>query len=524
VIIQDEVQRRLVLLKRKRAILKARDDLLDFAAYMMPSPDADDDATVTLYERAKHHRVIAAALEEVEAGRIQRLIITVPPRHGKTLLASRMFPAWYIGRHPEHHAIFSTYSEKFAWDGGRAVRDLMDSPLYRQVFPGVNLKEGAASVDRVEVEQGGVLFFLGRRGGTTGRGGHIILIDDPIKDRMEADSPTIRERIWTFYTQVLQYRLMNEGGRIVLIMTRWHEDDLVGRLIDPVNSFYSVKEAKNWSVIHLPAIAGDNDILKREPGEALWPQRFGATYLDRIRAPDIRGFEAQYQGNPTPAEGNFFNLSTFKTYARMSDLPDRARMRFYAASDHAVSTAQNRDKTCLVVVGVDEHGTVWVQPDVYWMRSETDKVVEAMLNLMGKYKPIYWWAEKGHISKSIGPFLRRRMLERGIFCAIDEITPVGDKQQRAQSIHGRLAMGQIRFPSFPSWWAEAQDQLLKFPAATHDDFVDALAYIGLGLSKQTTPRKKAPELLLPAVGSIEWVKGESAKEERRRRQNSSGGW
>ena len=203
---------KLALLKRRRAILKSHDDLITFTKFIHPVPDDPDDVERSLYLAARHHRVIAAALEQVAVGKIPRLIITVPPRHGKTTLASHSFPAWIAGKFPNRSMILSTYNEKFSWDFGRKVRDIMQMPQYAQVFPDTRLKDNAASVDRLEIDGGGTLFFTGRGSSITGRGGDILLIDDPLKDRKEADSPTIREQLWTWYTQVLGTRLMTKQG------------------------------------------------------------------------------------------------------------------------------------------------------------------------------------------------------------------------------------------------------------------------------------------------------------------------
>ena len=513
------------LLRRKKAILSARDDLISFAQYMTPVPDTPDDVTASLYRPAKHHRVLGAALEEVEKGVYSRLQVSMPPRHGKTKLSSHLFPAWYVGRHPEKSIIVATYGEKFAWDHGRAVRDLIESPLYKQVFPRTRLKVGSASQERLETEQGGILFFLGRGSGATGRGADVILLDDPTKDRKEADSPTIREDLWKWYTQVLQTRLMTKGGRIVIIQTRWHEDDLIGRLTDPTNSCYSVSEATKWRVIDMPALAREKDVLGRKPGQALWPERFDEEYLDTIRQTDVRGFQALYQGRPTPEEGSFFKAVNLRTYARMNIMPHREKLRYYAASDHAVSLEQGRDKTCLMVVGVDEHDQMWVQPDLFWKQADTSLVVETMVILMDKYKPLFWWAEKGHISKSIGPFLRKRMLEKRVFCSIDELTPINDKQTRAQPVQARMSMMKLVFPGFAHWWAEAHDQMLKFPQGAHDDFVDTLSLFGMGLFKMRGRYAPSKEKKEPKLYTYGWVI-ESAEKERKREKEDlvTGGW
>ena len=518
----DQIEVRSLLLRRRKA-LQAREDLIAFAEYMMPVPDTPDDVSVSLYRPAKHHRVLGAALEQVEKGVYKRLQVTMPPRHGKTKLSSHMFPAWFIGKHPEKSIIVATYGEKFAWDHGRAVRDLIESPLYAQVFPDVRLKPGSASMDRLETEQGGILFFLGRGSGVTGRGADIILLDDPTKDRKEADSPTIREDLWKWYTQVLQTRLMTKNGAIILIATRWTEDDMVGRLTDPMNPCYSEEEAQKWRVIDMPAIAREKDVLKRKPGEALWPERFDREYLDNLRQTDIRGFQALYQGRPTPDEGSFFKSVNLRTYARMRDMPPKEKLRFYAASDHAVSMEQGRDKTCLMMIGVDERDDIWVQPDIFWKQADTSLVVDNMIALMQVYNPLFWWAEKGHISKSIGPFLRKRMLEKRVFCSIQEITPVNDKQTRAQAIQGRMSANKVIFPGFARWWSEAHDQLLKFPQGVHDDLVDTLSLFGLGLRQMRghrgAPKDKGP----PAIGTFAWVI-ESAKKEREKADAKGGGW
>ena len=509
---QDRV---LLALKRKRAILRARRDLVEFTKLTRPSPDYPDDPDYSTYIPVRHHKAVAAALEKVESGEIKRLMITLPPRHGKTTLASHSFPAWFMGRNPSKSMILATYNEKFSWDFGRQVRAIMQSAPYVQIFPKTVLKPGAAAMDRLEIENGGALFFVGRGSSITGRGGDILLLDDPIKDRKEADSPTIREQCWTWFKQVLSSRLMTETGCIVIIMTRWHEDDIVGRITDPHGAYYNEEEAQDWRIIDIPALAtSPDDPLGRKPGEALWPERFSAEYLRMQQRSDPRGFQALYQGSPTPADGAFFKAAHILTYMRMIEMPPKEELRYYAASDHATSVDQARDKTCLMVVGVDRNDHIWVQNDLFWEHASTDRVVEAMILMMQKYKPVFWWAERSQISKAIGPFLRKRMIEKNTFCAIDEVVPVADKQARAQSIQARMAMGRVHFPGWTRWWAQAQDQILKFPAGSHDDFVDTLAHIGMGLAKQTPRRYQRPPPVAPVFGTIGWLKADTKQRQR----------
>lgn len=505
--------RHLVLLKRKRAILKARDNLIDFTCLMMPDPENSDDATYSVYTPQKFHRVIGVALEEVEKGKIRRLKISIMPRAGKTTLASNMYPAWYIGRHPERSIIVATYNEHYSWDLGRKIRDIMQTPQYKQVFPKVEIKKKSAAVNRIETTEGGVVFCVGRGSAITGRGAHTILLDDPIKDRKEADSLLIRDNLWQWYNQVLKTRLMNKVGTITMIQTRWSEDDLVGRLTDPLNPYYSHEEATRWRSIDLPALADDNDVLGRAPGEALWPERFDEKYLEEVRASDPRGFMALYQGQPSPRDGAFFQAKDLVGYNSMRDLPAFDEMRFYGASDHAVTLNKQGDKSCLMVVGVDVADNVWIMPDVVWMRVDSHTAVEGMLLLIEKYKPQFWWAEAGAITKSIGPFLRKRMLEKRVFCAMDPIAPAVDKTQRAQAIQARSAMKMVHFPVFCRWWAEAQDQILKFPMGAKDDFVDTLSLVGLGLAKMRPRNRQKPEKPMAQEGTFRALWAQTKKQE-----------
>jgi len=502
--------RRELIVERLLAIEEAKGDLLRFATLVRPDPNAPADVARSRYQPAKFHCALALALQRVEQGQIKRLIVNMPPRHGKTELASKLFIPWFIGRNPAKSVIFGTYNEKYALDIGRAVRDVVRHPGFGQVFEDVALKDGAEAADRLETTDSGILAFTGRGGTITGRGGDLIVVDDPIKNDKEARSPAIRDEAWNWWNQTIKSRQMTDDAVMVLIQTRWHEDDIPGRILDPTNDFYDPEEAREWHVLDLPALAADNCPMGRKKGEALWPERFSRDFLLGMQRSDPKGFSALYQGRPSPAGGTFFQDKWIKTY-KPHELPKN--LRYYAASDHAVSTKQDRDKTCLIVVGIDEHDGIWIV-DVWWQHATSDRVVEAMLERMGKFRPLFWWAERSHISKSIGPFLRKRMLETQTFCALVEVVPNADKQTRAQSIQGRMEMGRVHFPERAPWWPEARDELLKFPNAAHDDFVDALAYVGLGLAQQVGAGVARIKTSTVKKGSFREFLGESNRQRR----------
>lgn len=516
-----EMEQQLQAAERLLRTKQAKQSLIKFTEMTMPDPEDPDNVDKSRYQPVRHHETICAALEEVEKGTYQRLIISMPPRHGKSELASRRFPAWFLGKDPYRQVIFATYNADLAMDFGRSVREIMRQPAFRQVFPGCKLRIGSQSSDRIQTEEGGVANFVGVGGALTGRGADLLVIDDPIKDREDADSKRERDKLWEWFTQVAMSRLM-AGARVVIIMTRWHEDDLVGRLTDPKNPCYTSETAEQWRVLSLPAIADHDDPMGRKPGEALWPERYGLEFLNEIKRLNARGFSALYQGKPTPDDGDFFRREWLKGYLPQ-ELP--TNLRIYVASDHAVSMSQQADRTCLLPVGVDENDDIWILPDVWWRKAETDDVVEGMVDIMERLKPSLWWAEKGHISKSIGPFLRKIQQERGVYTVVEEVTPAKDKQTRAQAIRGRMAMGKVHFPRFASWWGDAENELLKFPQSRHDDFVDALAHIGMGLSRQigaSVISQKEPDL--PRSGTLAWVKMAYKYEEQQRKLLQGGGY
>lgn len=508
---------------RMAAAAEARDDLLKFARFMRPDPEDADDVSRSTYVCAKPHRAIADALTKLESGEIRRLIITCPPRHGKSELASKLFIPWVVGRHPNWSTIFATYNQTFAEDIGRAVREGLNSNLYAQVFPDplCRIRQETQASDRLQNVAGSIFAFAGRSSTLTGRGADCLVCDDPLKDRKEADSKLIRDQLWDWLNQVFRSRMMNKDARIVLIQTRWHADDAVGRITDPDNEYYTEDTASRWHIIDMPALAMEGDALGRKPGEPLWPQRFDRHFFKEIESSDPRGFAALYQGRPVLPGTRFIEESHIRVYTA-GQLPPRDQLRIYGASDHAVSIDQSRDKTCLIPFGVDQHGVIWILPDVWWRHAQTDVVVEGMLSLIRRNKPLFWFAERGHISKSIGPFLRKRMLEEGVFCSVRDMPITADKQTRAQSIQGRMAMGHVRFPGFANWFLDARKQMLQFPHGPHDDFCDALSWCGLGLDSMVGargPTEKPREFAPMTFGAIK-------REQKllRDRMVTTGGW
>lgn len=516
------IEKKIATAKRAKLALESRDDFLKFVKLTMPDIEDPENVDLSTFRDAKHHRALAKVLEKVEKGHIPRLIVTLPPRHGKTELISRRFIPWLLGRGPYRNIIFATYNEPFSQDIGSDCRNIMQSPGFKQVFPKFRFRMGGLSREKLQAAEGGMAAFVGRGGSITGRGADILIIDDPIKDSEEAQSPALRTKLWEWFTQVAMTRLMTKFACVVVVHTRWHEDDLIGRITDPSNPCYSEEEAAKWKIINLPAIAKENDPLGRAPGEALWPERFDLEFLNAAKRLDSKGFSALYQQQPTPEDGDLFRADWIVTYDK-SRLP--TDLRIYAASDHAIGTDKTRnDSTVMIVGGVDSYGDLYIL-DVWWEKAGSDKQVEAMLRLAKQWKPLLWFAEKGHISKAIGPFLRKRMQEERTYFTVEEVTPVTNKVQRAQSIMGRMSMKKVKFPKHAAWFIDARDELLKFPNARHDDFVDALAWLGRAVDRMAMPTSTRPVESEIKYGTLGWLKADAAQREQRSKLESAiRGW
>ena len=244
---------------------------------------------------------------------------------------------------------------------------------------------------------------------------------------------------------------------------------------------------------------------------ALWEGRKGLPFLAEAKRMDARVFNALYMGKPTGEDGEFFKKEWLVEYDA-EELPPLDEMRIFGASDHAVSTKQDRDYTVAGCVGIDKNDVVWFLPDIVWERMETDRTVEELLAQIANNRPELWWMEDELISKSFGPFLKAEMIKRRIFTTLDPIRPSKDKRTRARAAQGRMALKRFRFPRFAPWWADAKSQLLRFDRGANDDFVDFVAHIGNGVLKELGPsRRENPDDNIIEVGSPVWTMRQTAR-------------
>lgn len=487
------------LLRRRRA----RSNLIDYSRY-----------TNRAYRPATHHEMIAEKLEAVERGDIKRLMIFMPPRHGKSELASRRFPAWFMGRNPRMSLIAASYNSDLAGDFGRDVRNIMASQEHEKLFPGATLAADSKSQNRWHTSAGGGYAAAGVGTAVTGRGAHVFLIDDPVKDRESADSETIREKTYNWYLSTAYTRLegtlveqdsdalwrdVDEAqeagepfeGAIVLIQTRWHEDDLAGRLLADME-----RGADQWDVLSLPAI---------RDGRALWPQKYSLERLQSIKKQlSGREWSSLYDQNPTPAEGSYFNRGWFRRH----DAPPTG-LRKYMFSDFAV-TEKGGDFTELGVIGLDGESVAY---DVDWWSGQTtaSEWIEAAIDLMEKHRPAAFFGESGQIRRAIEPILRRRMRERQVFCRLVWLTRTGDKEAMARAIQARAENGMVSI-SRGQAGNEIIEQMAAFPTGKHDDKVDVWALMGMALDKAHPAISVTPDAAPQPKPRSDYTSGRSAGE------------
>ena len=433
-------------------------------------------ATLPQYQMGWVHERICAELErflaDVVAKKSPRLMLALPPRHGKSEIASRRFPAYVLGRYPNMSIIGTSYGADLASRMNRDVQRIMETPEYATLFPGTRLSgkgiRPSASVSYLRnsdifevVGHKGCYRSAGVGGGITGLGGDILITDDVFRSRADADSATIRQNVWEWYTSTLYTRL-SPGGGILVIGTRWHMADLAGRLLEADR----MGEGDHWRVVNFPAIA-ETDEEYRKAGEALHPERYPLEQLLAIKkAIGTRDWEALYQQHPTPDGGNIFKKEWLRFY-KPTDLPDRF--------DHVLAswdmTFKDGDDTDYVV------GQVWGRKgadrfllDQVRARMGFTATLTAFRALSAKWPQA---SRKLVEDKANGPAVIDSL--KHAVPGIIPVTPDGSKTARAYAVTTVFESGNVYLPHPAScpWVGDYVAELTQFPGAAHDDQVDA---------------------------------------------------
>ncbi len=480
---------------REMALRKqAMNDLVAFSSVItVPGKpfDEEDEDCGTFYPIdlpiATHHRLIMTKAQECIDKHQGRLMLFLPPGSAKSTYASVVLPAFAMGRQPGFNVISASYGSTLARKMGRKTRSVVKQDLFTDLF-GCEMSQESSAADEWALTNGSEYMSGGILSGLTGNRARLVITDDPVKGRAEADSETIQERTYEAFNDDLMSRLI-PGGSSIIIQTRWNENDLAGMIL-PENyngesGMIECRDGETWDVVCIPAKAErHDDILGRKPGEYIWPEWFTLDHWTRFEK-NPRTWASLYQQRPAPDEGSFFKREWFKYYDKRP-----ANLRIYASSDYAV-TDDDGDFTVHLVVGVDEQENIYVL-DLWRDQTESDKWVDAMISLVRQWKPSLWAEEQGQILKSVGPFLIKQMRRERVFCRREQFVSSTDKVIRCRSIQARASMGTIYLPNDAPWLEVMLSELLVFPAGRNDDIVDTFSLLGRCLDKMypaTAPKE-----------------------------------
>ena len=447
------------------------DSLRKYALLMSRAKDLTDsekaknnfmDFTKTVWEEfinGRHHRIMAEKFNRIATGDLKRLIVNMPPRHTKSEFGSYLLPAWLMGRNPRLKIMQTTHTAELAFRFGRKVRNLMNSKEYSKIFEGVELRADSQAAGRWETSKGGEYFAAGVGGAVTGRGADLLIIDDPHSEQ-DALSPTAMENAYEWYTSGPRQRLQ-PGGSIVIIMTRWAENDLTGKLIRQQARDIL---ADKWEVVEFPALMPETD-------EPLWKEFWKKEDLLAVKGSlSIGKWEAQWQQNPTSEQSAILKREWWKTWEGDEIPPLEYVMQSY---DTAYSKKSNADFSAITTWGVfspEEGGP----PNIILVDAKRGRWDFPDLRRKALEEFKYWDPECILIeAKASGMPLTQELRNMGIPVTNYSPSRGNDKFTRVNSIAPLLESGLVWCPD-TRWGEEVIEECAAFPAGEHDDYVDTV--------------------------------------------------
>lgn len=460
------------------------------------------------YKAGWVHELVCRKLEKFSDQVAQelspRLMLLVPPRHGKSTLVSEELPSWHLGRNPLHEFISASYNISLPVKFSRRIRSRLRDGTYQALFPDAVLDPESQSVEEWLLTAGGGYLAAGVGGGITGKGAHVLGIDDPIKNAEEADSVAILESIWDWYGSTAYSRLA-PGGGVLLTQTWWSEGDLAGRIQEAMRDD---PEFDRFEIIKFPAIAEEDEYLTpddtiwresdgtdkpddaqllRSAGDPLHPERYTLKQLLQIKKTLMpRHWSALYQQNPQPDEGPYFAKSMFLPLN--NPLPGERYM--YQAWDFAITEKQASDWTVGVTGGVDCDDTLEAIDLQRFRTKDSMQIVDRMLDAYALYRPQVVGVEDGQIWKTMAAYFTKRCQERKLYPVVRPLKPITDKAARARPLQGRMAQGKVVWKMDAPWFERCQREMLRFQAGgINDDQVDAWAWLAHMIVGTSAPRR-----------------------------------
>ncbi len=437
----------------------ARRHLLRFVKYNFQDYDAN-----------WHHEVLAEKLERVAKGELKKLAVFMPPRHGKSELTSIQFPAWILGIKPQTKIIMSSYNDDLATGFGRRTRNLVNTREYKNIFK-ISLASDSKSAGRWNTNKGGFYVAVGIGGSATGNGADILIIDDPHKNRKEAESVLKRKEVLEWYRSTAKTRL-SPNGAVILVLTRWHDGDLAGEILDD-----------SWETVEFKAIA-EEDEEYRNKGEALWPTQFSLKWLEAQKK-DIGSFEfsSLYQQTPLDSEHAEFKKNYFQYITREKILSEYTER--FLTIDTAVSKTSSSDYTGFIdnFVDVNQKWNISATRE----KIDTAELVKKIFEKHATNKYTRIGIESTVLYQAVYPFLVEEMAKRNIYLPLTAVKHNQiSKEVRIRGLLPRYENGGIRH--IENECDDLENELLRFPKSTHDDLSDSLAYQTQIVSHVTAPK------------------------------------
>ncbi|MFN3306168.1 MAG: phage terminase large subunit [Candidatus Kapaibacteriota bacterium] len=470
------------------------------------------------WSEPKHIEVLNRLLVEVTKRNIHRLVVNLPPRYGKSTLISLLYPFWYIGNYPQHNLMLVTYQNKLAQLWGKRIRQLIFAKG-KELFEIELDKEDRSSSTMTIFNHNGRILCVGAGGLLTGLGADAIIVDDPIKNQKEALSLHQRESLWEWFKATLFTRL-EPNGVLLIVCTRWHEDDLVGRLLSTQDfvelSKKELEEATlvlspaKWCLLKIPAIANENDPLGRAPGEVLWKERFDYNSLQEQRK--FLGdfwFSALYQQEPIFKTGKIFKRENFRYFELKEnnvivvETKGSQSVREYHLLEHctvfttvdlAVKANERTDYTVGIVFAVNRSRDIFIL-EIIRERFNSADHLSLLWSVFSRWKPVLIGIEAVQYQYSLIQMGRKMGLP------VKELKADRDKIARSLSIANLVDSGKVYFRKGASWLDDFERELIEFPDSKHDDQVDAFSYISqiiepISSAKvHSAPRKKYKDIL-----------------------------
>jgi predicted phage terminase large subunit-like protein len=414
------------------------------------------------YQIPDHIQLLNEKLMDVAFGDLKRLMVFLPPRHGKSMLVSHYFPAWFLGMFPNKRVILTAYEADFAATWGRRARDILNE--YGKSVFGVEVNNKSSAANRWDIKNhNGGMVTAGVGGPITGRGADILIIDDPVKNAEEANSQTYRNRTWDWY-QSTAYTRLEPNGSIILIMTRWQEDDLAGRILHQIKQY----KGEQWEIINLPAIAEEQDQVGRKPGEPLWPERYDLKELERIKCTTgSYWWSSLYQQRPQPPGGGLLKRF-WLNYYQPDGIPLRDELDIYQAWDLAISTRETADYTVCTTIGISDENKIYVL-DWYRDRIDFPTQVKMVEKLAQKWDPQQIGIESNAYQKA----LPQQLLENTML-PIKEVNRTKDKVTRISSGFIHFENGKVLLPEKHYELEHFINEYVYFPTGRHDDMLDSM--------------------------------------------------